>query len=323
MALFWFKIKYFVTRLYAGLQMTNMKRFRQILSTAIIPVLCTVTSGAQINTPVYIDITSPDRVAADGFRDTFRQEANTIHVYTTDHACESIARVWTFVDLGLVSCEVVVNNEAFTFFNNPFVGRYFKIIPEHNLLHPNWVALYFTPQDFERYNRHPRVVAGHFPAIDARADNLVITVFHGVPDDDNTGPDNEYDINRATVIKPEVILNAQGYYEVYFNAPAFSGFFAHTEDRSGLSAENISNHDFQGISVFPNPVSDELNVVIQGSVGADPQIIINDNLGKVIYRGKVAQDGLMKIGTARWAQGIYYVRYQDGMRQKVIKVQKL
>jgi len=77
-------------------------------------------------------------------------------------------------------------------------------------------------------------------------------------------------------------------------------------------------------SVFPNPVSDEINISVNGKQNNTLVIIsLVDNLGKILYSREIDNSiGVYKIEVSNLASGVYFIIYDDGInsiRKKIIK----
>lgn len=108
-------------------------------------------------------------------------------------------------------------------------------------------------------------------------------------------------------------FNCQGYYLVLLSIDCFKGIYNFTDqihigNYSGINTMNISD---ENITVFPNPVADNLNISI--NLPKSDQITVNifNTVGKVIYTEKANYEGgqkVLTINTASLTQGLYFVQ---------------
>ena len=73
------------------------------------------------------------------------------------------------------------------------------------------------------------------------------------------------------------------------------------------------------INIYPNPVSDKLNISVSRPDGAAEKIRILNGYGQLIWQGKVA--GTTQVNTASWASGLYLLQVGDGS-VNTFKIQK-
>ncbi|MBS1775238.1 MAG: T9SS type A sorting domain-containing protein [Bacteroidetes bacterium] len=75
------------------------------------------------------------------------------------------------------------------------------------------------------------------------------------------------------------------------------------------------------VQAFPNPVSDQLTIKVEGSIGNNAHVIVTDMTGKLISRTEV-KEKLTLIDMSLMAQGVYFVKYHDDEHNATIKVNK-
>lgn len=98
-----------------------------------------------------------------------------------------------------------------------------------------------------------------------------------------------------------------------FNYVPYIGTLNITSEAIGLEENNI-----EGVSVYPNPVSDIINInVTQNSVD---HIKIYDATGKVVYVNNNSIQGNYSIGVTDWARGVYTIELTSGNE---VQTQKL
>ena len=86
---------------------------------------------------------------------------------------------------------------------------------------------------------------------------------------------------------------------------------------------SVGEHPLIDISVFPNPVSDILNIELGDNVDVS-EIQLFDVMGKMIYSKGVDSDNNVSIDMSELTPTMYYVRFvmQDGQVSKPVKVLK-
>lgn len=191
--------------------------------------LLTWGTHAQVGASVNI-LVNPTGIAQNSVTETAEQQGNSNTLYTAGNSCDAIARIESTLDLGIVTINVTVDTVPGTYNGQPFVGRYYAIHPSQNAQSEATLVLYFSQEDFDAYNQSDAVLSGDIPPIATDGSNLLITAFHGLPGDGNTGPNGAYDGNNKTVYTPTVTINSSGFFEAAFTIVGFSGFFAHTNN---------------------------------------------------------------------------------------------
>jgi hypothetical protein len=85
-----------------------------------------------------------------------------------------------------------------------------------------------------------------------------------------------------------------------------------------VSVNNIAGGN-TAISVYPNPVTDVLNVEISGNVNGAAEIMLTDMSGRELKRLPV-QAAKTQLDMSDVAPGVYFIRYTDQSHSKLIKV---
>ena len=82
------------------------------------------------------------------------------------------------------------------------------------------------------------------------------------------------------------------------------------------------NHSMQGIRVFPNPASDEVNLEFNVVEGDPCKVVITDMNGKEIFNKTFTEEGqhAEKVRIDQDKKGVYFVTMQDGHRSVVKKI---
>ncbi|MCK5787491.1 MAG: T9SS type A sorting domain-containing protein [Chlamydiia bacterium] len=80
-------------------------------------------------------------------------------------------------------------------------------------------------------------------------------------------------------------------------------------------ASSLSNAkvELEGVSVYPNPVKNVLNI----KAGKDAKVTVLNTIGSTVYEGKAEA-----INTQSWKKGLYFVVVEEGNKSKTVKVIK-
>jgi len=111
-------------------------------------------------------------------------------------------------------------------------------------------------------------------------------------------------------------VSGTNFYRLKFNNNDGSVFY------SDIVSANVSDHKELSVTVYPNPMNDNLNVVIDGTTATAAKVLLIDGLGRLCYQQTVVESGIITINTAQLVSGTYFVVYNNGKEQKVIKVNK-
>ncbi|MEW4923738.1 T9SS type A sorting domain-containing protein [Algibacter sp. 2305UL17-15] len=124
-------------------------------------------------------------------------------------------------------------------------------------------------------------------------------------------------------VTPSADLTGGQYYElkVELNAEAWAGWLAGDYPAMTLAAEgtlSIENNELNKVKVYPNPVSDRLNIIGPGHKARD--IKIKNLLGKTVYDATNFHSGY--VDTSALSSGIYLLLIKDGSTVSNIKFVK-
>jgi hypothetical protein len=111
-------------------------------------------------------------------------------------------------------------------------------------------------------------------------------------------------------------LSGTNYYRLKFMNSDGSIFY------SNIASANLSENKESAISVYPNPMTDKLNIAVSGDVSTATEILLLDGLGRTCYKQGVTKSGIITINTSQLVSGIYFIRYSNAKEQKIIKVKK-
>ena len=116
-----------------------------------------------------------------------------------------------------------------------------------------------------------------------------------------------------TTYTGEYVLHSLGY---QVNSDTYTSPFFFYVDEIGLyPSESLSNNNVEldGVSVYPNPVKNTLNI----TAGKNAKVSVFNAIGSVIYNGNSKT-----IDTQSWNKGIYFVVIKEGAKSKTVKVIK-
>ncbi|HWY35197.1 MAG TPA: T9SS type A sorting domain-containing protein, partial [Nitrosopumilaceae archaeon] len=92
---------------------------------------------------------------------------------------------------------------------------------------------------------------------------------------------------------------------------------------SKKTEEAIKIAMLNGVSVFPNPAQDHVNIAINNFEETEiVQLYVTDNTGKNIYSQKIV-NSQTQVDVSSYKQGIYYFQLSKGKETLFYKVVKL
>lgn len=80
----------------------------------------------------------------------------------------------------------------------------------------------------------------------------------------------------------------------------------------------LAGNETPAIKAYPNPMNAFINLEFQNSKG---QVTVFNTLGRIIYRSPVTANN-MRIETADYPNGVYFIRYSDDARTETVRVLK-
>jgi len=88
----------------------------------------------------------------------------------------------------------------------------------------------------------------------------------------------------------------------------------------GISALVVNNEN--NVKVYPNPSNDNFNIVVsQGILDNNAELLLMDQLGRILYRKKV-EATTTTISTKQMADGAYNIIVQYGNNKSTLKIVK-
>jgi hypothetical protein len=96
-----------------------------------------------------------------------------------------------------------------------------------------------------------------------------------------------------------------------------SGSFTYSKDVTAF----VKSKGAFLVEAYPNPVSDQLTVRVNGSIGANAAIVITDVTGKLISETEV-KGPVTTLNMKDVAHGMYMIKYTDDDHSQTIKVNK-
>lgn len=88
-----------------------------------------------------------------------------------------------------------------------------------------------------------------------------------------------------------------------------------------LNVSNVNGSNVFEMTAFPNPVSDNVSITINGTRAGEAKIYVTDLTGKTLSAQKVTSE-ITNVDMSAYPSGIYIVKYADDAHNKVLKVNK-
>jgi hypothetical protein len=169
-----------------------------------------------------------------------------LSVLYTNSNCDVITNINDGVGgnvLGATTAEVNISGSIQTHNGQPYVSRWYQITPSNN--GPATVTLYYTQADFDAYNTYAST--NNWPGLPTGALDATGIANMRVTKVDNGGLGN----NPMVLTPTSVTWNStSGYWEVMVNTPAFSQFYAHTQNPNNVPlpamVTDFSGYKYQG-----------------------------------------------------------------------------
>lgn len=102
--------------------------------------------------------------------------------------------------------------------------------------------------------------------------------------------------------------------------PLSSPSKGHFKTLEYTSLKDIATEDIS-LDVYPNPVSNQLNIDINGELSDNARLQVIDLSGKVLHSQNVANEKMV-VNTEMYPAGIYIVKYSDDQQIKITRVTK-
>jgi len=100
-----------------------------------------------------------------------------------------------------------------------------------------------------------------------------------------------------------------------FNAPVITNRFETEFINDALS---VSDFDFNGFSMYPNPASDILNIKLNNITNAD--LSIYDIQGKLVLKQSVSEEQNLELNVSELQSGLYFVKLNTNNKELVKKL---
>jgi len=85
-----------------------------------------------------------------------------------------------------------------------------------------------------------------------------------------------------------------------------------TDSKDGIDTE-------LSISLYPNPATEEVNILLNGEQNDDNQILITDAVGKVVFKQTYSKGkSSVSLDVNNWNRGIYFVIVNNNLSKKLI-----
>lgn len=89
------------------------------------------------------------------------------------------------------------------------------------------------------------------------------------------------------------------------------GEFGASESKSFGIDQNLSTNEnifSNGIKLYPNPVSSQLNISVSDEIGLPNQFTIYNSLGQIIENKKITSTSDLTVNTASYSSGVYFIK---------------
>ena len=153
--------------------------------------------------------------------------------------------------------------------------------------------------------------------IKATNPTMLPNIFFGTVSMNNSNPDG---FHTYTVPIPTTV-SISNYTKVFFYCTQFSQFWDFGTIASFTSANcsllTLGKFELDSIKLYPNPVSNELNVELSNNT--DLNYIIYNALGEKIILDNTVSVTQNKIDTTSFQSGIYFVEFTDNENNKLVK----
>ena len=164
------------------------------------------------------------------------------------------------------------------------------------------VTLFYSQADFDAFNKTATVKLPTSPTDVDNKKNVVVHFYAGTSSD-NTGTPSSYTSKVVNTLVPaeNVIWNdTYNYWEVTVDAIGFGGYLMSTN-----STLAIKDNSLNELSIYPNPVVNELTINLPSNIkNADVRIV--DVTGRTISNNNVTINN-NKLDVSHLAQGVYIV----------------
>ncbi|HTO15324.1 MAG TPA: CARDB domain-containing protein [Edaphocola sp.] len=165
------------------------------------------------------------QLADSGTVDSFYHYDSLTYNYSDDNCMRLASVISGNNNLGLTFVSTMVDSSLLG-----YVPRYVDIHPQYNL--PATVVLYYTQQEFDKYNEW--AILNNKPllptsASDTNINKIVIEQYHGLPSSGTTGPNGIYDSTNMELIPNALItvewVASSNFWKLTLPVTSFSGFF--------------------------------------------------------------------------------------------------
>ncbi|MGL4596158.1 MAG: DUF7619 domain-containing protein [Bacteroidia bacterium] len=140
-----------------------------------------------------------------------------------------------------------------------------------------------------------------------------------LPDSNSNEPAShgwlQYYIDQKPNLAPGTVIENTAAIYFDFNAPVITNTTINTLENPAAIEQLVSEN---GVAVFPNPASDELNLVLDKSFTGT--IMLTDALGRVVQTQRINVSTTAKLMLENLPAGVYSLVIQDGEKQVVKKI---
>ncbi|MGL4598594.1 MAG: T9SS type A sorting domain-containing protein, partial [Bacteroidia bacterium] len=140
-----------------------------------------------------------------------------------------------------------------------------------------------------------------------------------LPDSNSNEPAShgwlQYFIDQKPNLAPGTVIENTAAIYFDFNAPVITNTTINTLENPAAIEQLVSEN---GVAVFPNPASDEINLIFDKSFTGT--IMLTDALGRVVLTQRINASTTAKLMLENLPAGVYSLVIQDGEKQVVKKI---
>lgn len=232
------------------------------------------------------------------------------------NGCEMITRVESYGASpvkGKTTAKIWIDDSL-----KEFVNKRVEVNAEtNNSTSTGKVTLYYTQSDFDIFNKTATLKLPTSPTDVDNKKNVIVHFYAGTSSD-NTGLPTSYTnkVVNIPVNADDIIWNdTYKYWEVSVETIGFGGYLLSTNSTLAINETSLST-----LSLYPNPVVNELNIKLPTTV-KEAQIRIVDISGRTVKENKITTSN-NKLDVTSLSQGVYIIEIKtdkETISKKIIK----
>lgn len=95
-----------------------------------------------------------------------------------------------------------------------------------------------------------------------------------------------------------------------------------TSDACQAPSASIDNFGLEMVSMYPNPASNVLNIVLPDNYELNGTVKVYNTLGQMVYNGTLSSVNHYSVDVSGYQSGIYFVKLQNGSQTKTLQFVK-